>query len=81
MMYIDKDLEPLMDTKAVAEYLGISRDSVYNYMRVAPKYGGLPYVKLGRCKMVRLETLKKWLEEGERGSFEVYGSIKYRPRV
>ncbi len=49
--------EPLVSPDDVAEYLGVSRPTVYNLMA-----RGLPSLKVGRCRRFRLADVDAWLD-------------------
>ena len=49
----------LLDTKQAAQFLGISRNTLYEWI-IQKK---IPYVKVGRLVKFRREHLEKWLEK------------------
>ena len=54
--------EPLLDARAVAALLGISRDSVYDYAQRKPK--PLPGLRFGRHLRFNRSDVESWLTEG-----------------
>lgn len=52
--------DKLMTTKEVAKYLGVSRQQVYNLV----KLHGLPYVVVGKRKRFILQEVDEWLNKG-----------------
>lgn len=44
-----------------AEYLGVSKDLVYNMVKV----GQLPFIRIGRRVLFRVETLERWMQNQE----------------
>jgi len=60
--FCDVDLmaEGLLDTKEAADFLGIGRSKVYDFMASQD----LPYVKLGKCRRIPKVALKIFAEKG-----------------
>lgn len=50
----------------VAEILGVSRQTVYEWARTSPEAGGLPSFKFGSRVLIRESDLKKWIESRRR---------------
>ncbi|PGA71742.1 helix-turn-helix domain-containing protein [Bacillus pseudomycoides] len=44
-----------------AEYLGVSKDLIYNMVKV----GQLPFIRIGRRILFRVETLECWMQNQE----------------
>ena len=51
----------LMNTKEVANYLGLSRQTIFNKVSL----GEIPYLKKGGRVYFRKEAIDQWLQEGE----------------
>jgi len=54
-------LQPLLTIQALATLLGVSRPTIYTYMRK-----GLPHIKLGRSLRFLLPSVQQWIIEHER---------------
>jgi excisionase family DNA binding protein len=50
-------LPPLLSVSDVADYLGVSRQTVYTYIY----HEGLPSITVGGIRRIHPESLKKWL--------------------
>lgn len=64
-MEFDKNLS----TKEVAEILGVSRQTVYEWARISPDAGGLPSFKFGSRVLIRESDLKQWMDNKRRYQF------------
>jgi len=59
------DLLPdILTVQQVANYLNVSRNTVYNWTNS----GELPSFKTGNTRRIRKETLFKWIQEKEKAS-------------
>lgn len=52
--------EPMMSAQQLADYLNVTRATVYNLMK-----RGLPSVKVGRARRFRLADVEAWLDQQE----------------
>jgi len=59
----------LLSMKQVMEYLNVSQWVYYKLIRS----GELPTVSLGKRRLVRLKTLKVYIEKAETGKADFYG--------
>ncbi len=62
----EPSVQPLLSVQGVANYLGVSRQSVYTYIY----QHGLPSITVGGIRRVHPDSLQAWLREREqtRGS-------------
>lgn len=54
------EIEPWVSVQAVAEYLSVSRDTVYRWI----EQRGLPAQKVGRHWKAKLSLVDQWIEAG-----------------
>jgi len=62
LMASNRDHE-VMDVDGLAEYLKLSKSSVYKMLRV----GKIPGRKMGKCWRFHKDAISQWLKEGQRG--------------
>ena len=56
---VEKTLPIYMNASQIAEYLGISRAKVYQFMRAE----GFPILRVGKRMIVASKDLLNWIEE------------------
>lgn len=57
----EKDIERLLSVEEVANYLGVSKDTV----RAWVKKETLPYYKIGRFYKFKLTEIEEWIQSGK----------------
>lgn len=57
----------LITAQDIAKLLKVSRQRVYELLRLKPEYGGIPYYEIGTSKRVRKQDFENWLQERFRG--------------
>lgn len=57
------ELPEIMTAQNIADYLGISRKTVYKLLEIAPAVGGIPRFNIGASKRVDKIDFKHWLDE------------------
>lgn len=67
---------PLMEERAVAEYLGVKRKTVQNWRLVG---GGPKFIRVGRSIRYRFEDIQAWLALREASSTSEYIDGKCTP--
>jgi hypothetical protein len=62
---LDK-LPEIITAQNISDYLHISRNRVYELMKLSPEHGGIPVISIGFTKRVRKETFEMWLKNQEK---------------
>lgn len=61
---VHKDCLPdQLTAQHIADYLGISRDTVYNLFNVKPDFGGIKNYSIGTSRRADKEDFFDWLEQ------------------
>lgn len=55
-------LPDILTAQNIADYLKISRKTVYGLLQLKPTYGGIPNFPIGTSKRVRKEDLISWID-------------------
>lgn len=58
--------ESLTDTltaQQISEFLGISRKTVYELLKVPVEQGGIPHYEIGHSKRVEKADFKQWIKQ------------------
>ena len=70
----EKTLPPILTAQDIADFLIISRGTVYELMKIPAPKGGIPCFKPGgeksQTKRVRRSDFVEWLERKVKGSVE-----------
>ena len=59
-MDLNNNIERWVSIKEIAEYLGVSRDTILNW--IAKK--GMPAAKIGRCWRFKVSEVDAWVKTG-----------------
>ncbi|WP_059050026.1 helix-turn-helix domain-containing protein [Paenibacillus senegalimassiliensis] len=57
-----EDLPDVCSPQVVADFLGLSRDTVYELCQLSIDHGGLPSYTIGASRKIDLDDLLKWKE-------------------
>ncbi|MDQ7095984.1 helix-turn-helix domain-containing protein [Desulfosporosinus sp. PR] len=55
-------LDEILTAQDIANYLKISRGTVYGFLKRRPEHGGIPNIAIGITKRVEKKDFAKWLE-------------------
>lgn len=58
-----ESLSEILTAQDIADYLKISRGTVYDLMKSTPECGGIPNIAIGITKRVEKADLIKWIQE------------------
>lgn len=58
-----ESLPEILTAQDIANYLKISRGSVYALFKVKPQQGGIPNISIGLTKRVEKADFIKWIKE------------------
>lgn len=56
-----EDLSDVLKAEDISEFLGMSKNKVYELMRINPNAGGIPTLRIGRNVRVLKADLIEWL--------------------
>lgn len=57
------DLPEILTAQDIANYLRISRGSVYELLKLKPEHGGITNIAIGLSKRVEKKDFIKWIED------------------
>jgi excisionase family DNA binding protein len=52
----------ILTVKHIAEYLSLSRKTVYELLKISPQVGGIPSFNIGGSKRVEKKDFIEWME-------------------
>jgi len=59
-------LPEILTAQDIADYLHISRNTVYEYFKINPEYGGIPCISIGTSRRVDKEDFRDWIKNQKR---------------
>lgn len=62
MSKILEELPEILSAQLIANYLGISRSTVYTLFQTKPEFGGIPNFEVGNSKRVVKVEFVNWIE-------------------
>lgn len=61
---MDRDIEKWVNLEEIAEHMGLSRDTIRNYI----KKQQIPYHKIGKQYKFKISEIDAWIESGKSAS-------------
>lgn len=56
------ELPEILSAQLIADYLGISRSTIYTLFQIKPELGGIPNFEVGNSKRAYKKDLINWIE-------------------
>jgi excisionase family DNA binding protein len=58
-----EDLSDVLKAEEISQFLGLSKNKVYELMKIKPESGGIPTLRIGRNVRVLKTDLIEWLNK------------------
>ncbi len=62
-----EDLPDIMTAEMLSQFLGLSKRRIYELMDLNKEAGGLPCLRIGRCKRTLKTDLINWINKTKEG--------------